>query len=602
MITNYLCRNNLPIPVNFSEIQATSIHNIQHDKFLTLNENHPFLRLKRLLYVFELTILPADKTKMLVILPKSTLEKELNLHLQDLNTYRVLSSTEHQVYVQIQRNAVIDALKYYRIPSLLPTNVSNRYIYFLPKIHKQLSDWRNIYHPKMRPIVSDTGSLTYALAKYILPKLQMIEQRFHSTIPSSLAMTATISTMNDTKPIQPSTSLVTMDVESLFTRIPQADLLQIVNKLIVNIFPSNEQRNKFIFYLESIIKYNTFQVGENFCLQQIGLPMGGPLSATLANIYLGYLEQRLIQIPKLLLYQRYMDDILLICNFSAGELLQFITQLQLVFKLSITASSNKQSVNFLDTSISILRKNQIIQISPFSKKFPFYPVPSNVTQRNFSSELNIIISQILRAWRVSTEDYGFSQSIKDFLPFISSSLHHNALRKKIFKFLSPVQVSTNKWTTSIPMCSICKRSNVKISKVLHIEGKYISVKKPINCQTQNIFILVKDQQKATLKFVLTLHNFLQSNIFRNISILPIGGINDLSVQRLLKKHPSILYSNKQTVITERSQKTIFPCHIFPVFKSTTQVYGINARFRKRTSFTTFFNDYKKISKSVNKLQ
>jgi retron-type reverse transcriptase len=45
-----------------------------------------------------------------------------------------------------------------------------------------------------------------------------------------------------------------------------------------------------------------------------GLPMGGSLSPSLANIYLGVLERKIISqySPPILFYRRYMDDLLFI--------------------------------------------------------------------------------------------------------------------------------------------------------------------------------------------------------------------------------------------------------------------------------------------------
>jgi hypothetical protein len=173
LVTNYLCKLQLPIPNNFNiSYQHPNRLNILEDsKYESLSFHHPFRRLKRLLEVFNLILLPADKTRILIILEESTLQNELCIHLQDTDTYEQIPPEIHSSYMNIQLQSIQDAVIYYRDPKLLPLKPSMRYIYFLPKIHKEFSEWRTMFHPKMRPIVSDTGSVTYHLARRLLPTL-----------------------------------------------------------------------------------------------------------------------------------------------------------------------------------------------------------------------------------------------------------------------------------------------------------------------------------------------------------------------------------------------------------------------------------------------
>jgi hypothetical protein len=141
-------------------------------------------------------MLPSDKTKTFVILPEEILLAELNIHLQDTETYDIISEDKYQQIFDTQLKAVQDAIRFYQNPKLLPDKPSIRYIYFLPKTHKELADWRTHLHPKMRPIVSDTNSVTCKLAKHILPLLQILEAKIESTITSSLSVAYNIENRN----------------------------------------------------------------------------------------------------------------------------------------------------------------------------------------------------------------------------------------------------------------------------------------------------------------------------------------------------------------------------------------------------------------------
>ena len=220
-VTNYLQRFNLAVPDCLS-LQALYKNKfnllLKNNNCITLSHDHPFSRLKRILKVFKLVMLPADKTKTLVILPETTINKELNIHLSDKLTYELISVEKYIEYNNIQLQCIRDAILFYKKSKLMPTNPSTRYIYFLPKIHKELTQWRTPLHPKMRPIISDTNSLTYYLAKHLLPVLQEFEKNFTTTVTSSLGSVYNI--YNATTPTE-KTNLATIDVESLFTNIPK---------------------------------------------------------------------------------------------------------------------------------------------------------------------------------------------------------------------------------------------------------------------------------------------------------------------------------------------------------------------------------------------
>ena len=133
-----------------------------------------------------------------------------------------------------QSNVSREAASYYNLPKLYNKDPSQRYIYLLPKTHKSITEWRSMLHPKMRPIVSDTNSFTYNLSKHLLPYLQKIENLFSTTITTSLSVYSEVMKINNlpSKCITSKTLLMTVDVESLFTRIPQDQLLQIINYYI----------------------------------------------------------------------------------------------------------------------------------------------------------------------------------------------------------------------------------------------------------------------------------------------------------------------------------------------------------------------------------
>jgi hypothetical protein len=449
----------------------------------------------------------------------------------------------------------------------------------------------------MRPIVSDTNSTTNNLAKHLLPYLQSVERQFITAVPSSLAVVDNIIRLNSNQLITRNTQLVTMDIEALFTRIPQDRLLDIVNHQITEQLSDAELKDKFMYYLRTIINNNTFQVNDSYCLQKIGLPMGGPLSGTLANIYLGFMETRVMNFPKVLLYNRFMDDILVVCNFSDKEMNQFIQTLHSTINLKIIASFNKESVNFLDLSIFLSLRKRLLFIQPFSKRPHCFPVPSILGSRGAKSDVNIIKSQVLRVYRQTTDSRSFSLAVNKYLGFILSKAHRH-IRKAIFQFLLPLKISTHKWTVEIPLCGECKGisnlNGISVVKILKIDANYVAIKEPLNCKSKDIHFIIKSESGFNLHYVTSLHVLFHSGrVMKNIEILPIGQLQDFKLKRFLSKHPSVNYFNKENAV---KLKTTLPCHLFNIYKRPTRVYGVPCATKAVKTFASMFNQFKKISR------
>jgi hypothetical protein len=68
--------------------------------------------------------------------------------------------------------------------------------------------------------------------------------------------------------------------------------------------------------LEIILKQNYFQYNDQYYQPEKGIAMGSPISSTLAEIYLQYLEEiyvkHWLQNKEITLYKRYVDDIIII--------------------------------------------------------------------------------------------------------------------------------------------------------------------------------------------------------------------------------------------------------------------------------------------------
>jgi hypothetical protein len=442
----------VPSALTFSYRHTTKLHTLPSTPHPTIGSSHPLSQLQHLLFVYELILIPSDKTNVLNILPQMTIVKEMEIHLKDKDTYEQLTEADYYNIQTEHLELVKCAASEFSKPTLVPKSWKDRNIYFLPKTHKDIKDWRHKYHPKMRPIVSNAASITYNLARYLLEPLQCVERLFKTTCLSSLCVAYDINKLNTRKEISGGTLLATLDVESLFTKIPQQNLLSVLKNVMPNVLQDEAVYERYMHYLSSIIERHTFKASGCYYLQKFGLPMGANLSGTLANIYLGVLEENLSNKPGVLLYKRYMDDILIITNYDEIEFTNFLEEVKSNFRLNITSSFNRHCVTFLDMSIMKSPHEKRFHINPYSKNSLAFPPIYPPFTRDIYTDFAIIKAQILRVWRLSTHSRYFSSTVNNYLNHLSYHRYQLRIRRMIFKFLLPVRISTHFWSTSIPLC------------------------------------------------------------------------------------------------------------------------------------------------------
>ena len=70
--------------------------------------------------------------------------------------------------------------------------------------------------------------------------------------------------------------------------------------------------------METVLSQNYFMFQNQIYQPEKEVSMGSPISSTIAEIFLQYLEnihiKQLLNTKNIILYTRYVDDILIICN------------------------------------------------------------------------------------------------------------------------------------------------------------------------------------------------------------------------------------------------------------------------------------------------
>ena len=259
-----------------------------------------------------ITIKPADKNLGIVILDTDDYLMQCCHILTDEKSYLVAERYPHDEIRKRIMNTVIAFKRTIqningKLYKFIQTSVNNVHpmpkLYGLPKMHK---DFERI--PPLHPIVAQSSSMLNATAKFIDHTLQPLAQSYEDYIQNSTSLIVHLETLE----IPENAILVTVDVESLYSSIPQTkslDIQMIHNRHLVLTNP-----NLIIRLLHICVNYNYFEFAGLVFQQTHGTAMGAAFSPTIANIFLSVILKRFLgsQLHQPLLLVRYIGDIFII--------------------------------------------------------------------------------------------------------------------------------------------------------------------------------------------------------------------------------------------------------------------------------------------------
>ena len=152
-------------------------------------------------------------------------------------------------------------------------------------------------------------------------------------------------------------TLVTADVTSLYTNIPQDQCLEIV---VDRLEKSNKRYqipkpppHLVRRILELILKRNCFEFNDEFYLQVVGAAQGNILSPEISDLVMYVIEKEFILTdPNIVFYRRYRDDILLFYRGNCNELQNLKTRMNNAHPtLKFTFETSDNLVTYLDLQI-----------------------------------------------------------------------------------------------------------------------------------------------------------------------------------------------------------------------------------------------------------
>ena len=272
--------------------------------------------------------------------------------LSDRKFYRLQEDNLTQIHSTVIKEAIESMVKNKEISIktaeyLIPENARTSKFYLLPKIHK------NILPPPGRPIVSANECPSERISQFVDHFIQPLV----TTIPSYLRDSSHLINFLRNLRIPDTVILCTLDVTSLYTKIPNDEGIIAVSKILYhNPDPfANPTNSSLCNLLKLVLNTNNFEFDNKHFLQVGGTAMGTKLAPSFANIFMAYFEDKFVYSYKLkpLIWKRFIDDIFFIWTYGDSELVNFVSHLNNCHDtIKFTLDKSNETANFLDLTIT----------------------------------------------------------------------------------------------------------------------------------------------------------------------------------------------------------------------------------------------------------
>ena len=213
--------------------------------------------------------------------------------------------------------------------------------------------------------------------------------------------------MNETKIINKNTILVTLDVKSLYTNIPNHEEIEAVKSALNSVSQKPIATKVIIKFLFLILTFNNFVFNGIHDLQNIGCAMETICAPNYANIFMGKFEKTYIypyinQFSNF--YCRFVDDIFFIWNGTVIQLQEFIKKLNNHYPtIKFDFKFSKTSIEFLDTTVYKNKEQNKLLTTVYSKPTDRRHFPHYTSAYPRSLIKSIPYSQALRLKKICTE-------------------------------------------------------------------------------------------------------------------------------------------------------------------------------------------------------
>lgn len=355
----------------------------------------------------DIVITKADKGGAVVIMDVDSYIKEAQRQLENEESYNKLPNDPTKVHAE-QINKTIERFKN---EGLITEKVAKGLhchepktpkFSLLPKIHKESIPGR--------PVIDSVNCHSTQISKYVDYHLQPEVVKLKSYTKDSTDTINKLSKIQDQ--VSENDILVSMDVRSLYTNIPNGEGIQAVRDAL-NASATRLPTRIITTFLLLILTLNNFIFNGINYIQRMGCAMGTKCAPSYANLFMGKFEDLYIY-PRLLnksrIYLRYIDDLFFIWTGTEQELKTFFQQINKVHRtIKFDYEFSKKEINFLDLTIYKDNKGKLatkVYTKPTDRQSYLYRTSAHPEHLKKS----IPYGQALRLRRICTEESEFDKA------------------------------------------------------------------------------------------------------------------------------------------------------------------------------------------------
>jgi hypothetical protein len=297
-----------------------------------------------------LVICRADKGNVTVVMDRIDYNTKIGNLLRDQDAYEPLAQDPTKETVLRLECSIKGLVGQKRISDkmgkfLRPTNPEAPTFFGMPKIHKE--------GVPLRPVVDYRKAPTYNLARFLKGVLQPVADKGPYTLKNSFDFVDKIRGVV----VEEDEEMVSLDVVSLFTRVPVARTLSVINDRLIGdpdwrIGNHSLTRTDVMKLLTVCLSSTYFTWNGQSYKQKSGTPMGSPISTVVAELCMQDLERTCIPKIPCRLYHRFVDDSFAVVKKNhTDDILSELNSYDRSLEFTIEAERDG-ILNFLDVSLS----------------------------------------------------------------------------------------------------------------------------------------------------------------------------------------------------------------------------------------------------------
>jgi len=405
-------------------------------------------------------VVPADKSSATVVI----MEQELNDKVQTLFTNNgvIEMSDKTQEYNKKIRELIDNSLVIHPNKRKFLYNAKAKPPVFKPLIKTHKTD------KPVRPVINSINAPSYNLSKFLCNLIKSrIDLESKHTCKNSRDFIDSIKGIK----IDTNNTLITVDIDNMYSNIPRDEALTALKeKLEQSDMFSEEEIVDILKMVEEIMKQNYFVWEGKIYYDPKGLPMGGPLSALLAEIYLQKFEKENILCSKnehshkIMFYKRYVDDIFIITKTNKRQsklMIKHFNQMHKSIKFKMEEEINN-NISFLD--VKVIRNEQTIEFGIHRKSTQTDSVIPRESNHPMTYKMAAFRSMVHRllTYNLTPQEYEKERGIIKQIAYNNGyepQIIDNIIRKTKFNLTRPREgKKEEKSKTFIPMGYVSKHS------------------------------------------------------------------------------------------------------------------------------------------------